>query len=99
MLSYLMRRTLWMLVVLWGVTIVTFALLYLIPADPARAIGGPTASAQALANIRHHLGLDQPLQVRYGLWLWHLLHGDLGTSFKYQVPVLDSILQRLPATA
>jgi len=99
MLSYLVRRVLWMLVVLWGVTIITFVMLYLIPADPARAIGGPTASAQALANIRHDLGLDQPLQTRYGLWIWHLLHGDLGTSFKYQVPVLDSILQRLPATA
>ncbi len=99
MLSYLVRRVLWMVFVLWGVTIITFAMLYRIPADPARAIGGPTASAQALANIRHNLGLDQPLQVRYGLWIWHLLHGDLGTSFKYQVPVLDSILQRLPATA
>jgi peptide/nickel transport system permease protein len=61
------RRVLWMLVGLWGVSLITFAMLYLIPRDPARAIGGPEASAQALANIRHHLGLDQPLYVRYGL--------------------------------
>lgn len=99
MLPYVTRRVLWMLVVLWGVSIITFAMLYLIPGDPARAIGGPEAGAQALANIRHHLGLDQPLYVRYGLWVWRLIHGDLGTSFKYQVPVLDSIVQRLPATA
>jgi len=99
MLTYATRRLAWMLVVLWGVTTITFALLYIVPGDPARLMAGPTASAQAISNIRHHFGLDQPFQTRYVLWLWHLIHGDLGMSFKYDVPVLDSIVQRLPATA
>ena len=99
MVSYAARRLLWMLVVLLGVSVVTFCMLYVIPGDPARLLAGPTASPQAVANIRQHLGLEGSLASRYALWLWHLGHGDLGTSFKYQVPVLDSILQRLPATA
>lgn len=99
MVAYAARRLLWMLVVLLGVSVVTFCMLYVIPGDPARLLAGPSASPQAIANIRHHLGLEGSLASRYGLWLWHLAHGDLGTSFKYQVPVLDSILQRLPATA
>jgi peptide/nickel transport system permease protein len=99
MLAYIVRRFFWLIAVLWGVTLITFAMLYLVPGDPARVVAGPTASAQAVANIRHHLGLDQPLYMRYLLWLWHLLHGDLGISFKYNIPVLGSILQRLPATA
>jgi peptide/nickel transport system permease protein len=97
--TYVARRLWGLLLVLWGVSTITFVMLYLIPGDPARMVAGPTASMQAVLNVRHHLGLDRPLYVRYGLWLWRLLHGDLGTSFRYQVPVLDSIVQRLPATA
>ncbi len=99
MLAYATRRIIGMVLVLWGVTTVTFVMLYLVPGDPARVVAGPNASMQAIMELRRHLGLDQPLYDRYGLWFWHLLHGDLGTSFKYQVPVLDSIEQRLPATA
>ncbi len=99
MVIYTARRLLGMLIVLWGVTTITFALLYIVPGDPARLMAGPTASAQAISNIRHQLGLDQPFQTRYVLWFWHLIHGDLGMSFKYDVPVLSSIAQRLPATA
>jgi len=99
MLGYTIRRLLWMMVVLWGVTLVTFAMLYLIPGDPARLVAGPQATAQALTNLHHQMGLDRPIFERYVLWLGQVLHGDLGVSFKYQVPVLDSILQRLPATA
>ncbi len=99
MAGYITRRILGMVLVLWGVTSVTFVMLYVVPGDPARVVAGPNASMQAILELRHHLGLDQPLYARYALWFWHLVHGDLGTSFKYEVPVLDTILQRLPATA
>ena len=98
MAPYLLRRLLWTLPVLLGVTVVTFMLIHFVPGDPARALAGGQASAATVRSIRHELGLDQPIWIQYGLWLWHVLHGDLGTSYRFSVPVLDSIVQRLPAT-
>lgn len=97
--SYVVRRVLTMFLVLLGISLLTFALLFIIPADPARVIAGPHAGPLALAHIRANLGLNRPIYVQYGLWLWRALHGNLGTSFAYKVPVLPSILVRLPATA
>jgi len=97
--AYVVRRVLTMLLVLLGVSILTFTLLFVIPADPARVIAGPHAGPLALAHIRANLGLDQPIYVQYGLWLWRAAHGNLGVSFAYRVAVLPSILVRLPVTA
>ena len=98
MLTYIARRLLWLVVVLFGVSLVTFIVIYAVPADPARTFA-PNASVQAVANIRHQWGLDQPLWVQYLRYLGRLLHGDLGWSYHISQPVLGAILQRAPATA
>src|SRR5260370_29806141 len=73
---YVLRRLLWMLVAIIGVSVVTFAFIYLIPGDPARALAGPHASADTIASIRHQLGLDQPIDLQYAHYAWRALHGD-----------------------
>ena len=82
-----------------GVSVITFSLTYVIPADPALVIAGPRATAEAIANIRAQLGLDRPLYVRYGEYVWGLLHLDLGKSYLRNRPVLGQILDRFGATA
>lgn len=99
MLRYLTQRLLWMLLELLGISLITFILAFMVPADPARMYAGPHATMAVIVNIRHQLGLDQPLWVQYGRYLWRLLHLDLGTSYELHVPVLQAILQRVPATA
>jgi len=99
MTRYIIRRFLGMLLVIFVILTVTFILAYLIPADPARAVGGPKANAQTLALIRQDLGLDEPIYVQYFRYLGRVLRGDLGTSFVQRRGVTDIILQRLPATA
>jgi peptide/nickel transport system permease protein len=86
------------LLVLLGVSLITFSLTYLVPADPALLIAGPRATGEAIASIRAQLGLDRPVYVRYGEYLWRLLHLDLGTSYLRNRPVLGQILDRFGAT-
>ena len=88
----------WGLVVLVSVGTVTFVLVYVLPADPARVIAGPRASADAVARIGHQLGLDQPLFVQLGAYVSRAIRGDLGHSFSQNMDVLPLILQRFPAT-
>ena len=99
MFRYIVQRLIWMLTELLGISIVTFILAFLVPADPARLYAGPHASVATLVNIRHQLGLDRPLIIQYLDYLWRLVHLDLGTSYEQHIPVLQAILQRLPATA
>jgi peptide/nickel transport system permease protein len=87
-----------MLLELLGISIITFALAFLVPADPARLYAGPHATIAVIQNIRHQLGLDRPLVVQYLDYLWRLLHLDLGTSYQLHTPVLQAILARAPAT-
>ncbi len=96
--KYLVRRLLWVVVVLFFVSLLTFLLAYAVPADPAKAIAGTHATPEVLARIRHDLGLDRPLYVQYGVYLWNLVHGNFGYSYQTQLPVMTSILQRFPAT-
>lgn len=96
--KYIVRRLLWMLVVLFFVSLITFLLAFAVPGDPAKSIAGTHATPEILAKIRHTLGLDQPIYKQYGLYLWHLLHGDMGYSYETQLPVSTAILQRFPAT-
>ncbi|MDQ0189016.1 ABC transporter permease [Alicyclobacillus cycloheptanicus] len=95
MFAYIVRRLGSTLVVLFGITIVSFLLIYAIPADPARIIVGPKAPMSVVIAVRHQLGLDQPLYVQYWRYLVGLLHGNLGTSYTYNLPVSQMILQRL----
>lgn len=98
MTNYIIRRLIYAFLTLLGVSLVTFLVVYAVPADPAAVIAGPYADAQTVANIRHQLGLDRPLTVQYGLFLWHALQGDWGVSFINQLPVIQQILDRFPAT-
>ena len=96
--KYVVRRLLWMVVVLFFVSLLTFLLAYAVPSDPAKAVAGTHATPEVLARIRHDLGLDKPIYTQYGLYLWHLAHGNFGYSFQTQLPVMSAILQRFPAT-
>ena len=98
MLRYLSRRLAASALILLGVSIVTFGLTFLIPADPVRMIAGRSASPQAVENIRHQLGLDQPIPVQYARYLGKLLQGDLGRSYVQKAEVSQLIASRLPAT-
>jgi peptide/nickel transport system permease protein len=99
MWSYLARRIAQAIPVLVGVTLITFVLIYYLPADPARMYAGPSATVETVARIRHQLGLDQPLWVQYADYVGRMLHGDLGFSYRKQVAVTTLILDRVPYTA
>lgn len=98
MAAYLVRRLIQAALILLGVSLVTFFLLYLLPADPVRQIAGRSATAQTVQNIREQLGLDQPFVVQYWRYLSGLVHGDLGRSYLQKSEVAVLIWARLPAT-
>jgi peptide/nickel transport system permease protein len=99
MLRFLIRRLLFGIVVLWVVTVVVFAIFFLAPNDPARLIAGRMATPATVAAVRHNLGLDRPVYVQYGDFVWNLLHGNLGYSYYRGQPVTQLLLSRLPVTA
>lgn len=82
----------------WFAVTVTFLLLRLLPGDPALAVASPNMTEDARAALLQQYGLDQPLIVQYGIYLWQLLQGNLGVSFTQSIPVLDVLMQRLPWT-
>lgn len=98
MLRYLLKRLLATIPVMGVVALFVFSLLYLSPGDPAAVIAGDIATEADIARIRAQLGLDQPFLVRFGGWLWALLHGDLGTSIFTSLPVSTLIGQRIEPT-
>lgn len=98
MLNYIVRRVVATIPVMLLVALFIFSLLYIAPGDPAAIIAGDQATVQQIAHIRASLGLDKPFLVRFGLWLWRVLHGDLGTSIFTNLPVMKMILQRAPTT-
>ncbi len=85
--------------VVFGVATLVFLLIHAVPGDPAQAMLGETASAADLASLRTSLGLDRPVLVQYVRYLGGLVRGDLGTSFRFNTPVLHEIAQRVGATA
>jgi peptide/nickel transport system permease protein len=98
MLAYAVRRILATIPVMLTVAFFVFSLLYLAPGDPAAIIAGDQATPADIDRIRASLGLDRPFLVRFGDWLWHILHGDLGTSIFTNLPVTHMIAQRLEPT-
>ena len=99
MLAYLARRLALCAVVLIGTSIITFAIAFVVPADPAVTMAGAKADPQTLATIRRQLGLDQPIYVQYARYLDRALHGDLGRSYVRRESVTHLIASRFPATA
>jgi peptide/nickel transport system permease protein len=95
MLRYLVRRLLLTLPVLLGVATLVFALIHLVPGDPAQSMLGEGASQEEVVALREALGLNRPLLVQYQAFLTGLLRGDLGSSFRYGTPVAHEIRDRL----
>ena len=95
---YLLRRLGQSLSILLGITLVTYLLLFLLPADPVRQIAGRAATPEVVESIRRQLGLDLPWWQQYLRYLGNLLQGDLGRSYVQKTEVATLILARLPAT-
>ena len=98
MALYVARRLLESALILVGISLVAFVLLYLVPADPARQIAGRSATAETVASIRDQLGLNDPLLVQYAHYLGALARGDLGRSYLQRAEVSSLISSRLPAS-
>jgi peptide/nickel transport system permease protein len=97
-LSYIVKRILQIIPVLFIVTILIFVGIRLIPGDPALAMLGEKGSPAAIEAMRHKMGLDQSLVTQYFIFLGSLIHFDLGTSAYYNLPVLDLISQKIVVT-
>ena len=98
MIIYVLQRLLGLVPVLFGISVVIFLTMKLIPGDVARALLGPMATDQSLAQLRHALGLDEAIYVQYGKWLWRALHGDLGLSPIVHKPVVELLLPKFGNT-
>jgi len=99
MARYLLRRLVLVVPVLLGVATLVFALIHLVPGDPAQVMLGDTATADEIARLRTSLGLDRPLLTQYGAFLGGVARGDLGKSFRTGQPVTSEIRRRLGDTA
>lgn len=97
-LRYVLQRLATLLLVLFGVSVATFAIVPLIPGDPARVRLGVQATPESVAAVRRQLGLDRPLLVQYGSWLSGVVRGDFGRSLINDRPIAAEIARRLPAT-
>jgi peptide/nickel transport system permease protein len=98
MLAYVARRLIQSVLILIGVSLVTYFLLFIVPADPARQIAGRSASAEQVEEVRHQIGLDRPFHEQYLRYLGKLARGDLGRSYMQRTDVATLIASRLPAT-
>lgn len=98
MAAYVVRRLVLLVPMLFGVAVLVFGLLQIIPGDPAAVFLGPEATPEMVQDMRHTLGLDRPVIVQLGLYLANLARGDLGDSIYQKEPVFQLIMQRLPAT-
>jgi peptide/nickel transport system permease protein len=96
--SYAVRRSLTVIPVLLGVSVLVFGFVHLIPGDPATAMSGEKATPERTEAVRKALGLDRPIYEQYFLYMGKVLRGDLGTSVVRGDPVLPDILRRFPAT-
>ncbi|HSD49866.1 MAG TPA: ABC transporter permease [Candidatus Methylomirabilis sp.] len=98
MLRYILHRIAMLIPVLFGVTLVSFSLLHLVPGDPAEILGGQEATAEDIARIRKEYGLDQPLGLQYFRFVANAARGDLGISIQSRHPVRELLFQRLAFT-
>ncbi len=96
--TFLLRRLIYSLFVLFGLSLLIFIIARVVPGDPARMALGPRAPQWAVDNLTQQLNLDKPIYIQYLLWLKGVFHGDLGLSLLSRRPVLEDIMQFLPAT-
>ena len=95
---HIIRRLGFQIFVIFGLSILIFLLVRIIPGDPARLALGPEASEEQVANLRRELALDKPLQTQYYLFIKGLSQGKLGTSLVTRRDVSEDLMQRFPAT-
>ncbi|MGD9392802.1 MAG: ABC transporter permease [Chromatiales bacterium] len=98
MFSYILKRLLAVVPVLFGLTLIAFAIMAAIPGDPATAILGSYATPENVEKLNRDLGLDKPLPQQYVIWLGNILQGDFGRSYTLNRPVIDEVLERFNAT-
>ncbi|CAN5628442.1 ABC transporter permease [soil metagenome] len=99
MFNYIIKNLLYTFLILFGVITVTFALLYVVPGDPARIMLGQRADVASVEAVREELGLNKPLYIQYGLFVSKAVRGDLGRSYATNRDVVKTILEKFPATA
>ena len=95
MIPYIVKRLLSLALVLFGISVLVFSMIGLLPGDPATAILGPYATPARVLELERQLGLGGPLVSRYGTWLMNLLGGDFGRSYSLDRPVLELLSERL----
>jgi peptide/nickel transport system permease protein len=98
MIQYTVRRILASIPVVFGVLLVTFALARMIPGDPCKSILGEKATQETCERFNREKGLDQPIPIQFGIYLGDLAQGDFGTSIRFNRPITDILLERLPLT-
>ncbi|WP_159586254.1 ABC transporter permease [Chelativorans xinjiangense] len=98
MLAYFLKRLAMIVPVLFGLTVIVFLIMAMIPGDPATAILGAYATPENVERINRQLGLDRSLPEQYFIWLGNLLQGDFGRSYSLNRPVIDEVLERFNAT-
>ncbi len=98
MWKYILKRILYLIPVIIGVTFLVFMILSFAPGDPALTMLGPQATTEAVEQLREDLGLNDPIIVQYGRYMSHLVRGDFGESYRSKVPVVDEIKARIPTT-
>ena len=100
MFQYLVRRFLWAIVLFIGVTLITYILFFVVPADPARLAAGKSATAEDVERVKHNLGLDRPVYIQYGKFLNQLVvHQSLGRSYANRRSVNSMVGEAIPVTA
>ncbi len=98
MTTYIIRRLLLSIPVLFGILFATFALARLIPGDPCRAMLGEKATKVVCDEFNHRHGLDEPIIVQFGIYVGEIAQGDFGNSFRYSKPITELLMERLPIT-
>jgi len=98
MTTYILRRILLSIPVLFGILFATFALARLIPGDPCRAMLGEKATEVVCNEFNHRHGLDKSIPVQFGVYVSEIAHGDFGRSFRFSKPVTELLIERLPIT-
>ena len=98
MTTFLLRRIALIVPTLFFVSLLIFGLQQLLPGDPAMALAGEDRDPAVIAFLREKYHLDQPLPVRYALWIGGVVHGDLGESIRIKRPVFELIAEKLPVT-
>lgn len=98
MTTYILRRLILSIPVLFGILFATFALARLIPGDPCRAMLGEKATKVVCDEFNHRHGLDKPIVIQFGVYVSEIAQGDFGNSFRYSKPITELLMERLPTT-